>query len=182
MTDIQIADSARVQDSPVAASPKQTARKTAAPQAASIVERLLGMTAIVTLTWCCIALEGGHAHNLLQVVPIAMIVAITLGGLILSHGARPIAQLLAVCFGASVATAEQADELRSVCRHGRRLAYAGGTLQIIAGLVQVLSVLDQPSLIGPGLAVCFAGFFWAPAIAELGFGSAEHWVGQRSQS
>jgi len=148
----------------------------------TLVERMLGLTAVTTLTWCCISLEGGHPSVLLQVVPIAMIAAIALGGLIMSHGPRAIARLLAVCFGASATNEEEAQQLRGLCRRGRRLAYAGGVAQMISGLLHVMSTLDQPSLIGPGIAVTFAGFFWAPVIAELGFGSAEHWVARRSNA
>ena len=160
------------------------ANKSAAPRqvasVATVTERLLGLIAIVTLTWCCIQLEGGDPVVLLQPVPIALIASITLGGLVLSHGPALIARCIAVCFGAKLSGAVESEQLRSLCQRGRRLAWIGGFTQLLTGTIHILSVLDSPECIGPGIALCLAGLFWAPLIAELGFGSAEHWVTRRN--
>lgn len=147
---------------------------------ATVFERILGLIAVATLGWCCLTLEGFQTYWLLSPMPFAMVAAITLGGLIMSHGPRPIAKLIAVCFGAAATDDAEADALRSLCRRGRSLAYTGATLQAITGTMHVLSVLDNPGLIGPGLAVSLLGFVQAIVIAELGFGSAVHWVNTRS--
>ena len=43
------------------------------------------------------------------------------------------------------------------------------------GVMHVLSLLNQPKLIGPGLAVALVGLVYGVVPAELGFGAAERW-------
>ena len=43
------------------------------------------------------------------------------------------------------------------------------------GVMRVLSVLDQPKLIGPCFAVSLVGLVYGAVLAELGFGAAERW-------
>lgn len=175
MTDIPI-------DRPVAATTSAHTRATNPVEpSATVIERLLGLTAALTLAICCLELEGGHANDYLQVVPLAMICSITLGGLIMSHGPRLVARLVAVCFGSQPRDDAEALALHSLCQRGRRLTYTATVVQVISGVIHVLSVLDQPSLIGPGLAVALTAVVIGPLVAELGFGSAQQWAKRPSR-
>lgn len=171
MTDLQI-DSTFSED----ATPKPNAAPSPARDHASVVERVLGLTAALTLTWCCMVLTGAHPQDLVTFMPIALVTAIVLGGLIMSHGPRHIAKFLAVCFGAAAANSEQAEQLRSLCSRGRRLAYSGACLQMLTSTIHMLSVLDDPTQIGPAIALSMTAFVYAILISAFVFGPAKHWV------
>tara|TARA_R110002072_G_scaffold162687_3_gene314843 strand:+ start:32388 stop:33014 length:627 start_codon:yes stop_codon:yes gene_type:complete len=170
MTNVQIAQPAAT------TIPKPAAAMAATEQSATVVERFLGLTAAITLGICCLQLEGGHLGDYAQVVTFAMICSLTLGGMIMSHGPRLVARLLAVSFGSRAQDEVESQALSSLCQRGRRLAYTATVVQMIVGIVHVLSVLDQPALIGPGLAVSLTALVIGPLIAEFGFGSAQQWV------
>ena len=177
MTDVQIAD-------PIAdlngADSKPATRSSSTTT--TVAERLLGLTAAFTLTYCCMRLTGAYPSDFLQVTAIGLVLAIITGGLIMSHGPRLIARMVAVSFGASAVDDNEVQALRSLCQRGRRLAYLGAVVQLATSTVHVLTVLDQPELIGPGLAAGMTVLVIAPVIAEVGFGSGEYWVARRNSN
>lgn len=157
--------------------PSSTAATTSTPGAHTpyVLERMLGLTGALCLAFFCMEMEGAHTEFLLQAMPYAMVLSITVGGLLASHGPHHMARMMRVTFGSSVRNEAEANALQSLCRRGRRLAYVGALLQTIASVVFFMSALDDLRL---GQAVCeiLAAFVFAMLLGELGFGSAEHWV------
>lgn len=144
----------------------------------TVLERALGLVAVITLGFCAAALTGAHASDFVGITAAMMILCVVVGGLIMSHGASGIARLLAVSCGGSVRSRAESEQLQNICRRGRRLAYAAAFAMVIIGTMHVLSVLDMPSLIGPGIAVSLQAPFLAVIVGELLFGAAEHWCMQ----
>jgi len=141
-----------------------------------LIPRLVGLAVFAALWLGGIILEGGHPEQLLQVTGAMVVAAWVLGGLLMSDGIGVICELVGVIAGASVRSAGRAAHLADVCRRGRRLAWVGGGVSLAGGLLHVMSVLDTPELIGPGVAVALIGLLYGAFVAEIGFGAAVRWV------
>jgi hypothetical protein len=141
----------------------------------AVVQRASGAMLFGGLFACGIVLEGGDPSALLQLTAAMMMCGVVGGGLWLSDGPRACVLLLAAVCGRRVSDRDDAAQFVSMSRRGRRLAWTAGLLTVTMGVVHVLSVLDQPKLIGPGLAVALVGLVWGAVLAELGFGAAERW-------
>ncbi|MDO8348741.1 MAG: permease prefix domain 1-containing protein [Planctomycetota bacterium] len=140
------------------------------------LSKLLGLAIAIAAMLTVIEIEGGHSILLFQLPPLLMVVGVAFGGLVASHGPQRVWRMLAVSLGGGRPAPGEAAELQWVCRRGHRLAYAAGVLQAVFGVMQICSVLDQPSLIGPGIAYCLVGLVHAVLVAELGFATMERWV------
>lgn len=140
------------------------------------VSKLFGlsfaMSAIVGSLW----LLGGHPTILLALPPFLMVVGLSLGGLCASHGPVRLWRLVNVALGHGAVAPGEQTVLQRMCRRGHRLAYAAGFLSLLFGVIHVFSVLDDPALIGPGIAYALLGLVQGVLVAELGFANAEHWV------
>ena len=144
------------------------------------LSKLVGLL-IAVLGFCGVMwLEGGHPVVLLALPPMLMVLGISLGGIIASHGPRRVLRALAVAFGGRSVAAGEVEELRALCQRGHRLSYVAGLLQLITGTMHVFEVLDNPALIGPGLAYAMIGLMHAVLVSELGFASAERWIAVRA--
>lgn len=175
---------ARVRTAALAADPRSAAPAgstappagTAAPAAPGLAVRIGGMAGAVALFAFGMTLQGGHPIVLLQIPVLLTLAAITGFGLLASHGPRLFGRLCAAAVGAMASDRAEAECLRAMCRRGRRLCHTAGLVCLLGGVVHVLSVLDHPSLIGPGAAFALIGMLDATLVAELLFGSAEHWI------
>lgn len=141
----------------------------------AMVQRASGAAVFGGLFACGILLEGGYPSELLQVTSAVMMCGVVGGGLWLSDGPRACVRLLAAVCGRRVSDRDDAAQFVSMSRRGRRLAWTAGLLTMTAGVLRVLSVLHQPKLIGPGLALALVGIVYGAVLAELGFGAAERW-------
>ena len=166
MTELQAAP-------PAAAAPRAVWLNT------TLTERLLGLVVVASIGYVAMALGGAHPQDLLGIPEAVMMFAIVTGGLVISHGMGAIGKLFAVAFGASCENGDQREALRGLCTHGRRRAWAAAAVVMAIGVMHVLSVLDQPSLIGPGLAATLRAPIYAVVLGELGFGGARCWVAKR---
>ena len=138
--------------------------------------RLTGWAVAGFVLWLVMTLEGGHPLILLQLPVFLMMTGFTLGGLLAAHGPRRVLRLVRLAVRPATLESADADELIQVCRRGYRLAYAAGVIQVIFGVIHVLSVLGDPGLVGPGIAYGLVGIVHAALLAELGFGAAEQWA------
>jgi len=141
----------------------------------ALVQRASGAAVFGGIFACGILLEGGHPSELLQFTSAVMMCGVVGGGLWLSDGPRACVRLLAAVCGRRVSDRDDAVQFLSMSRRGRRLAWTAGLLTMTAGVLRVLSVLHQPKLIGPGLALALVGLIYGAVIAELGFGAAARW-------
>lgn len=146
------------------------------PDVSSPAMRVVGVGGAFGMFLLSMWTFGGHASILLQTSAALLLLGMTLFGLLASHGPRQLGRLVAVVCGDVARDRSEAECLRAMCRRGRRLSYAAGALAVLVGTIHVLSVLDQPHMVGPGFAVALIGLLLAVLVAELGFGAAEHWV------
>lgn len=140
------------------------------------LSKLLGLAIAIAAMCTVIEIEGGYSTMLLALPPLLMVLGISFGGLVASHGPTRVLRMLAIAFAGRCARPGEAEELRSICRRGHRLAYAAGVLQAVLGAINICSHLNNPSLIGPGIAYTLIGLVHAVLVAELGFATAERWV------
>lgn len=147
------------------------------------LQKLSGIAFVLLVIVVAASLQGAHMFDVISefaVVPFLMIAGVTLGGLVASFGVRRTAQLFsAAVLGRSV-SAEEAPLLVQVCQRGQRLVWTGCLLTITFSAMHICSVLDQPHMIGPGIAWSLIAVVYAALIADLGFGSAERWVTQQA--
>lgn len=142
------------------------------------IHKFLGLCAALAAILGAMVLEGGHPIILAQLPPLLLILGVAFGGLVAAHGPRRVLRLLACSIGGSRTDPDEAHELRWIARRGNRLTYSAGFLQVLLGTIHILSVLDQPHLIGPGAAYVLSGLVLAVLIAELGFATMERWLGK----
>lgn len=133
---------------------------------------VLALAAVVGSMW----LLGGHPIILLNLPPLLLVIGLSLGGLVASHGPRRLWRLLGVAAGLATATPDEQLLLQRMCRRGHRLAYASGFLSLLFGVIHALSVLEHPQMIGPGIAYALLGLVQGVLLGELGFANAEQWV------
>jgi hypothetical protein len=138
--------------------------------------KLSGVAIAVLAMVVVMELEGMHTVVLCAWPPLLFVLGVSLGGLVAGHGPVRVWRAFAVALLGAEVTAGQVEPLRDICRRGQRLAYMGGFLQLILGAMHLMSVLDAPHLIGPGIAYAMIGLVHAALIAELGFASMERWM------
>jgi hypothetical protein len=156
--------------------PNSAPKKNSLSDAPIFFERLLGITATLSLGYFCMATGGVQLSNIVNVIPIVMVLSVVLGGLIASHGPRPIAKMLLICFGGRAANNSDAEALRALCRRGRRLTYVGMIIAALSSTIAMLGNLSDPAQVGAALSEVLGATLFAILIAEIGFGSAEAWV------
>ncbi|MCR9245588.1 MAG: hypothetical protein NXI31_11190 [bacterium] len=128
---------------------------------------------------CCalaVELDGSYVFHTVLVSALLIVMSMAWFGLVASHGFGLVGRFFAVVAGRAAANEAEAAQLCAMARRGRRLCYAGGVFAALSGVIHVLSVLDQPALIGPGAAVALMGPVYGLLLAELFFGAAESWV------
>lgn len=146
-----------------------------------VAGRILGFAGFAAIGLSGVILAGGHPGDFLQITALLVVLAFVLGGLVMSHGIRALGKIIAVSFGARIRDAAETEELLGLCGRGRRLAWTGGFIDLVCGLVHVMSLLDSPELVGPGCAISLIGLLYAAVFGEIGFGSARQWVVAQSQ-
>lgn len=142
------------------------------------LSKLVGSVIAVAAVVLVLDLEGLHTATLFAWPPLLLVLGVAFGGLVAGHGPVRVWRTFASALGGIHVLPAEVANLRDVCRRGQRLAYAGGLLQAILGTFHVLSVLDHPSRIGPGVAYAMLGLVHAVLIAELGFATMERWLGR----
>ena len=94
--------------------PKTGAAQTA-PTVPTVLERVLGLVAVLALGYCATTLMGAHASDFFGIPPAMMLFCVVVGGLVMSHGAGALGRLLAVCCGHCVSSRVESDDLRGLC-------------------------------------------------------------------
>lgn len=146
------------------------------PAAPGLLERLLGLVALVCLGAFAMLLQGSHPKALLLPAPAMLVGAVVMGGLITSHGPRLCYSLIGICLGMQSLDPGETRALGDMCSQGRRLAYVGGFLQLVSSVLFLLERWDTPEVFGPAIGSAIAGMVAAVLVAEIGFGSIRHWI------
>jgi uncharacterized membrane protein (UPF0136 family) len=147
------------------------------------LQKFLGITFALCAILVGLNLQGAHMvvfFSELAIVPLLMITGVTVGGLVASFGMRRTTQLLsAAALGRTVAVTD-APLLQQVCQRGQRLVWTACLLMLTFSTMHIMSILDHPAMIGPGIAWALIAVVYSALIADLGFGSAERWIMQQA--
>lgn len=146
------------------------------------LQKFLGITLALCAILVGLNLQGAHMvvfFSELAVVPLLMITGVTVGGLVASFGMRRTTQLFSAAVLARTVSVTDAPMLQQVCQRGQRLVWTACLLVLTFSAMHIMSVLDHPAMIGPGIAWALIAVVYAALIADLGFGSAERWIRQQ---
>ena len=97
---------------------------------------------IIAITLAFLVLSGSNFSIFVDLPSMAFVVGIIIGSLLFKHGAEG----LALFIGAT-------DNRKEIIKTGIKATFTAGALGFFIGLIQLLANLDDPSKIGPALAV-----------------------------
>lgn len=126
-------------------------------------------------------LSAGSAHAFLDPGSLLFVVGILVGGLWACFGPRAVTRAILVSsIRAPDGDTKQLRTAISVMRRAYSLAWGSGILGLLVGMVIMLRNLDDPSKIGPGMAISLLTLLYGAALAELFFGPLEQVLLNRS--
>ncbi|MFA9480001.1 MotA/TolQ/ExbB proton channel family protein [Phycisphaerales bacterium AB-hyl4] len=140
----------------------------------------VGLTIIVALV-VGLVLLAGDARPFLNPIAMLWVIGVLLGGLWLSFGPRAILNAMAV----AITLPREIDRDSCVAHllvfaRAYQLAWAGGLIGLLWGLITIFANLDDPSIIGPGLSVTMSPVLYGALLAELVFAPIQQAIASRS--
>jgi flagellar motor component MotA len=111
---------------------------------------------------------GGNVLLFVHAPAFLLVVLLTLGLLLWSHGASAFGVLPAVV-RLLAGRAEADPALAAVARSGARFALMSGCVGTLIGMVSMFATLDDPSRIGGGTATAFLPLLYGVLFAEVVF-------------
>jgi len=140
----------------------------------SLGSKLTGFAIIIALfAVCC----GSLGFALFDLPSLLLVMGVTLGGLWASFGPRLLLEAARATIAPGVVDSARAATLVAVFRRGYQLAWASGGLGLLTGIIFMLTNLEDPAHIGPGLGLCMLSVLYGGAIAELFFRNGTAWLG-----
>jgi hypothetical protein len=140
----------------------------------SISSKLTGFAIIIGLfAVSC----GSLGLAFIDIPSLLLVVGVTIGGLWAGFGPRLLLEAGRATIAPGDVDPARAAALATVFRRGYQLAWASGGLGLLTGIILMLANLDDPSRIGPGLALCMLSLLYGGAIAELFFRNGPVWLG-----
>ena len=127
-------------------------------------------------------LMGSPLATFIDTNSVLIVVGIVTGGALASLPASRIGNALKDSFSKKPLEAERAQESSGVFFRLSELAIAGGFLGTLIGLVQMLQNMDDPTAIGPAMAVALLTLFYGMVLSELVFRSAASDILDRANS
>ena len=115
---------------------------------------------------------GGPLTSFVDIPSVLMVVGITVGSTFWSSPMSDIRLAAAKSLGSGPLTEEDAHRAHAVLQHAANVAVAGGTIGTVIGLVQMLQNLDDPSAIGPAMAVALLTLLYGLLLGEVFLRSA----------
>ncbi|MCC7014140.1 MAG: hypothetical protein IT454_16400 [Planctomycetes bacterium] len=103
------------------------------------------------------------------------------GGLWACFGLRRVVRAIAAGWRTErTMSPDELAELDAVAVRGSRLAWAGGVVGVLAGLISTALNLSDPAEIGPAIGMSLMSLLYGALLAEIGFGSLRSWLRNRS--
>lgn len=135
----------------------------------SLLFRLLGAALLVVLFgWGIFGSAGDSASIFINLPSLAMIFGALIGGMLISFHPSQIRRAIGAAFSRDGETDDAMLGLDiAVFERAHQLAWAGGLLSQLVGLIVMLLNLDDPSRIGPGLAVAALPLLYGVFLAEF---------------
>jgi flagellar motor component MotA len=132
------------------------------------VQRIVSFVLLCSLMVCGI-LMGAPLTIFLDATSIAIFMGVVGGGILWSHSLSDVLGAFGTFLGAGHVDAQQSRRDHNTFIRLARLSSAVGWIGPIIGIIQILRRLEDPSAIGPGMAVVFLTMFYGTAAGELLF-------------
>lgn len=123
------------------------------PLPASLPARTLLGFVLVSSFISLLILSGSPLANFVDLPCIIVVVGITVSGLYMAFPHQHIKRVLGIYFSEGDISQQAAQDCQSVFRHAANLAVASGLIGTLIGLVQMLQAMEDPTAIGPAMAV-----------------------------
>ena len=139
---------------------------------------LVGMAIMGGLVFAAI-LYGSNFLIFIDFPSVVIVVGITVGGTVSSFPGADISQALRAAFGTVDVDEATAARSQAVLDRAADAAVSSGLVGTLIGLVMMLANLDDPTTIGPAMAVALLTLFYGTLLGELFLRSMATDVGAR---
>ena len=133
--------------------------------------KLLGFALFMSALFFGI-LMGTNLGTFFNLPSILIVLGLIVGGLFSSHSAADIRQGLSAYFGPEQLAESEARKGHILFSRLSELAIGAGLVGLLVGLVQMLQKMDDPSMIGPAMAVALLTLFYGVILSVLVFRGA----------
>lgn len=127
--------------------------------------RTSGIVGFVYVVFGGFALAGGSPAWLIHPAEIAIVFGVTFCGLLSTHQATFLAYIPKALL-ACVIKPEPNREYCEISESGRRYAAAGGGLAVMLGIINTMSNLEDPEMIGKKVAAAMSGVVIAVLVSQ----------------
>ena len=111
---------------------------------------------------------GGSITMFVNLPSVLIVIGGTITFSLAHHSSSEVGEALKAAFGTEEVSAENAGKHLAVFATLRVLVYGSGVTGVLIGLIQMLHNLDDPSLIGPAMAVALLCSLYSVLLAEFG--------------
>ena len=115
---------------------------------------------------------NGSLGGFIDMPSVFIVLGVTVGATIWSSPMSDIGLAVARSLSSGPIAKEEAHRAHAVLQHAANAAVAGGTIGTIIGLIQMLQNLDDPSVIGPAMAVALLTLLYGVLLGEVFLRSA----------
>jgi hypothetical protein len=122
--------------------------------------RVAGALSLIVLVVCSAISFGGPLVHFIDFPSATLVVCVTVAGALLSFPASVTREALGSWSAGGALSEDQARQSHQVFQNMGRIAMAAGLLGTLIGLMQMLRQLDDPTQIGPAMAVAMLTLFY----------------------
>lgn len=135
----------------------------------TLLSRLTGAILMIgSVVWLC--MSSGDAGIFIDATTIIFVVVIVAGGLLVACDPHDIRLAIVEAITGRPASSPQALARELAAMHyGYNLAWAAGIVGTVLGLIVILRHMNDPTKIGPGMAVGLLCALYGALLAEFGF-------------
>lgn len=122
----------------------------------------------LTMITAVLAVPGATFNVFLDIPSLVWIIGIVAGGLLVGFPFETVSQTLrAGVFGARDLSQNKFQEFQRVLNSAYQLSWGAGIVGMLFGLIIMLSNLQNPSALGPGLSISLLMLLYAGILAEI---------------
>lgn len=144
----------------------------------NLITRLIGLNILIVMLWGT-AMLGGKAMIYVDIPSIIMVIGVLFGGVLLCFPVSQITDALRAAIeaeGAAPVNDWQRQQRIAVFTRLYQLAWGGGLVAALLGLIAMLSDLSDPASIGSGMAVALLAPAYGALLAEFIFNPMQQMV------
>jgi len=136
-----------------------------------LVNLIIGGALLVGLLWLAMR-SGGSLYYYLDLPSLILVAGFVLATMWLGHG--PINTVVAVVEGLAARSGldpKKRTRYAGMLRTAHRMSWTAGVLGLLMGMIIMMQNMDDPSKIGPGMAIGLLPVFYGGVLAECVFGA-----------